>query len=241
MLAIQQQAAWRTARALLASHGFIVATGGKVRGNKTWTFASEREGRGILKLLTLPGQEEDLVAVVFEHKDLGGHLDTTARRTGTTLTHRVVKATGQCKAHAQMPCGFTQRYRLVMGKYLPMALYGASTCLENWAELNKLSAAFIGMLMGRPQERDNTRRAVVLALYAYSTRPCTTADPLHAVFARRALDLRRAWFKMPHLRPMIQHLFQTYTDRHMGGTFLEDEAFALPMPRGQVIERKRWM
>ena len=241
MLAIQQQAAWRTARALLDSHGYIIAMGGQVRVNKTWTFASEREGRNVLKLLILPGQEDELVPMVFEHRDLGGHLDATARRTGTTLTQRLVKTTGQCKAHAQTPGGFTQRYRLVMGKYLPMALYGASTCLENCAELNKLSAAFIGMLMGRPQERDNTRRAVVLALYAYSTGPTTTADPLHAIFARRAPDLRRAWFKMPHLRHTITYLLREYHDRGMGGAQLEDAAFGLPMPRGQVIERKRWM
>ena len=121
MLAIQQQAAWRTARALLDSHGFIIAMGGQVRVSKTWTFASGRDGRNILKLLTLPGQEDELVTVVFEHRDLGGHLDATARRTGTTLTQRLVKTTGQCKAHARTPGGFTQRYRLVMGKYLPMS------------------------------------------------------------------------------------------------------------------------
>ena len=84
--------------------------------------------------------------VCFEHRDLGGHLDSTSRRTGTTMTKRFDKTTGQCRAHAQIPGGMIQRYHLAVGKYLPMALYGASTCLENWTDLNKLAGAIIGIL-----------------------------------------------------------------------------------------------
>ena len=231
---------WQAARTILATYQYILAIGGAARASKTWLFAFTTAGRRVLRLVRFPDQLDVPIPVCQQSRDLGAHIDTTRRRNGTTLTQRMDRATEQCRAHSQTPGRTIQRYRLAVGKYIPMALYGCESTPANRTSLQKLSGAILALLMGQKAETANHLRCVTLAFHAYAAGNVVTADPLHHVFVRRVMGLRRAMVRQPDRVVRMQRIYQHYATAQRDGTSLGDSAWVMPMPRVTTKIRSKW-
>ena len=118
-ISIGDDACETTIAALYATYEYLNAVGGKVRIQKTWAFASDTNIRKRLADIKFPNQQHIALAAAHEHRDLGGHLDFTKRRTGTTLTRRIVDATKQTKALAHLAGPHRHKHRLIVTELRP--------------------------------------------------------------------------------------------------------------------------
>ena len=136
-ISVGEDAYGATTAALLATYEFLNAFGGKVRIQKTWAFASNTNIKARTAIVKFPRQPDLKLAVVHEHRDLGGHLDFTKRRTSTTTTKIIKESTNQCRAMAHFPGPRGNNHRLNVKKFRRPGLYGISTAPENLIEINK--------------------------------------------------------------------------------------------------------
>ena len=234
-ISIGENAMPSTTAALYATFEYLNAFGGKVRVQKTWAYAVEKGIRQKLAEVKFPGQNNIILEVVHEHRDLGGHLDFTLRRTGTTFKNRIKDATRQCHQLANLPGPFKNRHRLIDSKLIPKGLYGASTAPDNWAELNKFFAAIADNYNGKDGNVSRHTRSQTLTFYACGTNNESTADPWYCIFYKRLFDLRRACVKRTHLRQKINEIVAAYHNDQRPGTQTPIQGVTIPMPRGRAI------
>ena len=186
-----------------------------------------------------PRQMNTSLVVVHEHRDLGGHLGFTMRRTGTTFNERIKEATRQCELIPNIPGPFRNRHRVIVGEYIPRAVYGASTAPENWSVLNKLSSAIADIYLGKSNGSTRNTRSIVLTFYACGTDNTSIADPWHCIFHKRLFDPRRAWVKRPHLQHNINDIIQHYHTHNQPGR--SETTMILPSPCHEVRTSKGGM
>ena len=134
------------------------------------------------------GQSEMNIEVAQEHRDLGGHLDFTMMRTGTTLTQIIKIATIYVRETAHLPGPFSNKNKLITTKHLPNALYGAPTAPEHWAVVNRLGSAIADSYDGKGNDVKRHTRSVFSTFYASSPNLSSTADPWYLLFHKRALS-----------------------------------------------------
>ena len=151
---------------------------------KTWTFATSTETRKTTVFIEFPAQEQTQLNVIYKHKDLGGHLDSTKRRTGTTMTNRIKAATNQCMFLAHLPVPFHTNHALITTKILPMAVYGASTTPVNWAAFQRVTSAIINNYLGKGKDATRNTISTILSIHARASNPYATADPWLSFFAQ---------------------------------------------------------
>ena len=90
-------------RSLLYTNEYITHIGGIASVGKTWAWASFKDARTAIQKVWFPHDPEARVQVKLEGSDLGGHLDTSNRRTGTTTTKRCKAAAQHAKKVAHIP------------------------------------------------------------------------------------------------------------------------------------------
>ena len=174
-------AAILAAKALLLTHEYILDIRGKVKTEKTWAYASLSNGRDILHHIRFPGSDGPMI-IVQNHRDLGRHLDSSNRGTGSTLTHRLNTATNELNTITTKFGGAAQRATIVRGKFHARGLYSADTTPVNQYALDRLCTATTRFILGTnrtPAIRN--LRSVSLTLIAYQPPSGATNDPVHIV------------------------------------------------------------
>ena len=76
-------------------------------------------------------------------RDLGGHLDTTARAWGCTLVAGVLAVLGVVWLVSALPLGYRGKLRILRTMYVPAALHGVEASHLSQGSLFKLRAAFV--------------------------------------------------------------------------------------------------
>ena len=210
------QTAERVADALLIMHEYIVDIRGFVKVKKTWAIADCLRHREALRATCFPGIT-DPCCVVRAHRDLGGHVESTPQGHGTTLTNRITRTLVQLRAARGALGGSMQRTHLATAKFLPAALYSAATAPANQSVLDAFSSALVRYILGPAADHSN-HRSFTLTFQAHRLRSGRAADPVHWIFNLRVMALRRAIFKQPHLRDIVDYLEGIYRNRGRPGT-----------------------
>ena len=123
------------------------------------------------------------MTIVQNHRDLGGHLDSSNRGTGTTLTNRINIATSELNTITIKFGGAAQRATIVRGTFHARGLYSADTTSVNQYSLNRLFTAVTRFILGTnrtPAIRN--LRSVSLTLTAHQPPSGATNDPNHIIF-----------------------------------------------------------
>jgi hypothetical protein len=129
--------------------------------------------------------------------DIGGHLDTTLHCHNKIGTDRMEAVIQDIRSHANIPSHPHSRYRIVISKYLPAALYAISTSPENIRSVNRLMSAIADFLLGKNPLTDRRTRSTILAMYTCGTCPHTTCDPWRYILRQRCIDFRRCYYITP--------------------------------------------
>ena len=161
---------------------FLQDMGAKVSPTKCLTFANHRDARSDLKREHW-GPQRFSIPSAADHRDLGAHFDTTARRVASTLSARLRRATGTARFIQALPIDAARKAKLVKGKALPMALYGCEVSSLNGSLLNTFSTAVQDCLANR-----NRLRAEALT---YEAAGPVDIDPRAVALVRRWQALRR--------------------------------------------------
>ena len=98
----------KTAKVLIDAHEFILDLRGTVKVEKTWAFTSSTVFREALRRIRFANANTPC-AIAHEHRELGGHIDTTTRGGGTTLTKRASLTAAEIAAARATSGGATRR------------------------------------------------------------------------------------------------------------------------------------
>ena len=161
--------------------------------------------------------------IIQSHRDLGGHLDSSLRGSGTTLTNRMNTSTNELNSITTKFGGAAQRATIVRGKYHARGFYSADTTPINQYVLDRSCTVITRFIIGTnktPAIRN--LRSVSLTMIAHQPTSSTTNDPIHVVFHARIRALRRAWHKQPSLHQFINELEAEYRKQSMPGLVMPD-------------------
>lgn len=139
-----------TALAILHTHGYILDTRGIVKTGKAWAFAHDLANR-TSPACPLPGDLSPCL-IKNEGRDIGGHVDTTSRGTGTTTTRRPNLTTQEMYAIlAAFSCA-AQRVSLARGKINPKSTDSDDTTAISQNTLCKFTTAIARSIHRLPKE-----------------------------------------------------------------------------------------
>ena len=113
--------------AVEATFTYITDIGGRIAPHKSALFSSTSVARTVLRQHTWNAIDNQKVKVMLDFRDLGAHLNTTARTTGATLTARLTKALRTFRITNYLPIDTKQKYQALRTKGLPYALYGCES------------------------------------------------------------------------------------------------------------------
>ena len=193
------------AKALLITHEYILDTRGHDKVETTWSFAKTQRIRELLRLVRFSGSDAPRT-ICLERRDLGGHIESTLRGRGMTLTHRMQNTIKEVNGTHAVYGGPDQRGRLIRGKYMLQALYSCDTTSVNQTALNHLTAAFVNFSQGHNSHNTSNQRSITLKLTAHQPKSRATNDPNHPLLNSRISRLRRAWYKNLPLHPFLTDL-----------------------------------
>ena len=148
VLAVGRAHASRLAEAQRAIGHHLRAMGSKVATGpgKSVAFASSKAGRRRLRRAAKsPGEEAR--EVVTHWRDLGAHASSTARMVGVTMTSRMMRAADMAPAMRGLPLGRKTAGKVLAGKYVQMATYGAAVSPVAEKALQRLRG---GAVWGHP-------------------------------------------------------------------------------------------
>ena len=123
-------------------------------------------------------QEGDKWSVRYDVRDLGGHLDTTFRRSYATLAARIRLVISRLVFIFALPLDFHGRVRVVRSMYLLAALHGVQSSLLALDSLRKLRSSTCWVVWSRRQPLASI--GAVLSLLDGPTGP-TGCDPAFCV------------------------------------------------------------
>ena len=129
---------------------YVRLVGQELAPSKCVLLSTSREVRRDMKDWVL-SQEGDQWSVMFDVRDLGGHLDTTFRGWSSTLAARVRLVISRLVLIFVLPLDFRGRVRVVRSVYLPAALHGIEASLLASESLRKLRSAFRRVVWPRRQ------------------------------------------------------------------------------------------
>ena len=130
--------------------GYVRVVGQELALSKCVLLSTSRDLRKDMKKWVL-SQERDKWSVMFDVRDLGGHLDTTFRGWSSTLVARVSLVISRLVLIFGLPLDFHGRIRLVRSMNLPAALHGIEASLLASDSLRKLRSSICSVVWSRRQ------------------------------------------------------------------------------------------
>ena len=231
----------KATKALLFTNLYLMQIGAEAAVEKTWAYGSDAEIRKMCKIIWYGQCPSTQITTRLQARDIGGHLDTTHHGHNKTGTDRIESVIQDIRSHANIPSHPHSRYRIVIAKYLPAALYAISTSPENIRSVNRLLSAIADFLLGKKPHTDRKTRSTILAMYTCDTCPHTTCDPWHYILRQRCMDFRRCVFISPRVKDKLVENLAIYIKEGLPGTKSLDESHIYgPMPYLHSGTRNAW-
>ena len=134
--------------------GYVRLVGQEPAPNKCVLSSTSRVVRKDMKDWVL-SQECDRWSVIYDVRDLGGHLDTTFRGWSATLAARVRLVIARLVLIFVLPLDFHGRVRVVRSLFLPAALHGVEASLLASDSLLTLRSSICRVVWSRRQPLAN--------------------------------------------------------------------------------------
>ena len=138
-------------------------------------------------------------------RDLGAQLSVGRVYATKTLSERLEKASRLLESSKHMPMSFANRVAVILGKFFPMAIYGAPTTPIAKAKMQ----GFRSKLATTLDPRAAKARNVHLALACASGK---VLDPRCHVLAARVLAIRRGWYVTPWTRHALEQVLAAHCE-----------------------------
>ena len=219
-LATKGEGHWpRLREAGSAAQAMLQAAGAVVAFNKCALFSTARLVRARMRIWKWPLLEGKCIPVANHARDLGAHLSFSVVRCSGTLGTRYKNAIGVCHRIANVPARREQRHKAVLGKVLPMALYGNETTLVSSTALRSL-----GTTCKKASGVCNFTTASPLLLAAtWGKRP---HEPFLYILMQRIKMVRRMWHD-PSWRQRLDDLLIELVSAVVSGACHESEEPAI--------------
>ena len=233
----------QTIKSFLFTHEFLTVMGAVVRTPKTWAFAHSTSARKQLAKVWFYPDSDQKITVITSQRDLGGHIDTTKRGTGTTLNKRVRTAAAQAASKAHLPTSHRNMHQAMLTKYTPQATYAVATTPMGINALHSLTSTFTDVLVGTSPASMGRRRSTTMTLYGCAHSPANTVAPKAHILKIRILEFRRFFAITPSMIPTMKHLLGHYRAQdHIGLSPREaDHAGTyLPLPMAHRKSHAAW-
>ena len=219
-----------------ATGEFVRDMGGTMKHAKCLFFSTEARARKDLKAMKWgPGEERIPAAASF--RDLGAHIDTTAKAAALTLSTRCLAAARLLDTARRMPLDYAARAEFLRLKVLPKALYGAEVATPSMEALAKLTAACASFALPRAA----WCRSAALTLCCAAGRG-SLLWPEARILELRVIAFRRAMAKDPKAAEAMMATLEALVGEEAHGTWCaqaEDGAIAPAPPPGHAA-RPAW-
>ena len=204
-----------------ATFYYLKDLGAKPAPKKCFTFSTAADTRFKLQMHCWESLDTSL-NVVNDTRDLGGHLSTQSRLTGSTLTKRMQRACSIATKIGSMPWTYDAKQKVVETLVYPLGLYGCEASPLAEREAAKLSISVAKAVAPYSQHSSNNL-AFIIAKKGKDF--STTGATLQRSFAM----LRRMIAKHPEARKTIERIFGIYLGGKKQGTIdYHDEPLAKP-------------
>ena len=137
-----------TADAIDKTHDFLHTMGAKVAPDKSYNFASTREGKAWLKDTWWSGVRSKIEAV-DDFRYLGAHLTTKMNCISSTLEKRWAKAQTQLKKLRYAQVSHEMKVRVIEAKVYAAAMYGIEAAEVIITKVAKLTAEVVDAFRSR--------------------------------------------------------------------------------------------
>ena len=187
---------------------FIEDMGSKVSIKKSYLFSTDADIRQFLKDFqwrTIKAK----VGVISDIRDLGAHLNVSARHVGTTLTKRMLAALPKLRRLAWLPLQMSTKASLALIGIFSGGLYGCKATHASETHLSSLSSVLANSLHGDAPRRSSACLFNLLDV---------EVEPWAVVCLRRITLMRRLIIKNPWLQESVAEAIQLYLTKGFPGT-----------------------
>ena len=166
-------------------------------------------------------------------RDVGSHVNLSARANGTTLTKRLAAGCPKARRITYLPHSMHLKTNFVESDVLSSSLYGCESTYANQSAVDKLTTA-IGDVVA-PQAK---RRCLDIAFSLTHKE----ISPWPRIFMRRIIMLRRMTAKHPFILPQIVDLITHYLGQSFPGTIgsQDPDNGIMGLPALQGAAAKAW-
>ena len=178
------------------------------------------------------------IPVVHEERSLGAHVDTTARRRGTTLSKRMGTTKAVCKRIGRLPIGLVTTQHLLATTAMPGALYGCESTNVNMDVARKLRTNISAAVTG-PRYTNSSPEIVLQGSDKITLEPEIRILDMRFAAMRRAVhkNTRRGHTTATCVERLLQH-YLSKGEYMVGGASALRQATAAP-PLAST-NRHRW-
>lgn len=196
------------AAALEATHRYLQAMAARIAPDKSYNFASVKEGKKWLRE-TWWSHIQGHIEVVDGFRYLGVHLSTQLTRKYTTLVERWQKAMLRLRKLSIVAASASAKAKTIRTNIFPGLFYGIEANDLTEKQLAAVAAAVMDVLAGKNDNHDVDR-------FFVSRSEGKDLDPASQLLLRRGLELRRCICKRPHARQSLKETLLLYLHQAKG-------------------------
>lgn len=200
--------------ALTQTHAYLEDMGAAIAPEKSWNFTSCAEAKKILKTFEWPMLKKT-IPVKDDFRYLGAHIATPKAqgRDTSLMNKRFKEAAGAAMRLSKIPIKAAAKVRAILGKAMPLALYGIEVAKPTGAMVQHLTSMIARRLAGPKSGAD-----LDLAFQMIPEDGQADLDPVVRTLQNRVIGLRRALVKMPDLQSKARTVVTRYQSWGMRGT-----------------------
>ena len=190
---------------------FLQDMGAKVSIKKSYLFSTEPRFRNFLKDFQWP-HINCKINVVNDIRDLGAHLNVSARHIGTTLTQRMSEALPKVRRLGWLTLTILVKLNLIGTAIFSGAFYGCEVTHASESHLHTMATAIAQAIHGHAPRRSNGSLFNLLEV---------EIDPWAVICIRRLLLLRRMIVKNEWLADAVSDAIERYQQLGFPGTCVD--------------------
>ena len=215
------------------THQLLQDMGATIAPSKSFIFSNRADarkwfGQHIWKNLG------SVIPVVKCVRDLGGTINTTARKNSHVIDARLRQAIIILRRFRFLPHTIEVKAKFIHTKVLPAALYGVE-CSEPSGHLLRQLQSCIADILG-----NQSARACNTMVYELASFNGIDLDPHVQQITRRVCLFRRMWARHTWIREDIGRIWKHYHDRGFMGTCTTDYISRAPAPPPGHPGRAQW-
>ena len=191
-------------------HDFLHTMGAKVAPDKSYNFASTKEGKAWLKDTWWSGIRSK-IEVVDDFRYLGAHLTTKANCIRSTQEKRWANAQTQLEKLRYAQVSHEMKVRVIETKAYAVAMYGIEAAEVNVTKIAKLTTEVIDAFRSRNNDHN------VDKFFSTISDDKQELDHNVQIFTRRAMQVRRACSKTEDAITEFKEMIWKYAEMNKEG------------------------